>query len=156
NLAAVNWKPMTQTKEVDALVGGHVQAALLTGTGIYSAEQAGAVELLDACSGPTSNIPLDGFFTTASWLSEQAKDHSNAPKAFQQGIYAADAAASMPGPIQQVLRTWIKVGGQEADLVTTGSYPLSTIVANLQRTAGLVAEEGMTKVDLDVSKMVVR
>ena len=148
---------MSQSQEINELVHGQVKAALLTGTGIYVAEQDGAVELVDACSGPTSNIPLDGFFTTSSWLQEEAKNHSDAPKAFQQGIYAADAAAAMTGPIQSALPDWIKgLGEQEADLVTTGTYPLSTIVANLQRTAGLVAAEGMTKVDIDVSTMIVR
>ncbi len=157
NLAAVSWQPMSQSAEIEALVQGHVQAALLTGTGVYTAEQQGAVELVDACSGPTSNIPLDGFFTTTAWLQEETKNHSSAPQAFQQGIYAADAAAAMTGPIQSILPTWIKgLGEQEADLVTTGTYPLSTIVANLQRTAGLVAAEGMTKIDIDVSSMLVK
>jgi ABC-type nitrate/sulfonate/bicarbonate transport system substrate-binding protein len=154
NLAAVNWEPMSQGQEIDELVHGQVQAALLTGTGVYSAEQDGAVELVDGCSGPTSDLPLDGFFTTSSWVKE---GHSDAAHAFQQGIYAADAAASMPGPIQSVLPAWISnLGDQEADLVTTGTYPLSTIVANVQRTAGLVAAEGMTQQDIDVSKMLVR
>jgi len=157
NLAAVKWVPMTQTQEIEQLLQHKAKAVLLTGTGVYAAEHDGAVELVDACSGPTSNIPLDGFFTTTSWLKEEAKNHSNAPSAFQQGVYAADAAAAMPGPIQSVLPLWIKgIGEQEADLVTTGTYPLSTIVANLQRTAGLVALEGMTPRDIDVSTMVVR
>jgi len=157
NLAAVTWEPMTQLQEIDQLISKKVPAVLLTGTGVYAAEHDGAVELVDACSGPTSNIPLDGFFTTTSWLKEEAKNHSNAPAAFQQGIYAADASAAMTGPIQSVLPLWLKgIGEQEADLVTTGTYPLSTIVANLQRTAGLVALEGMTPRDIDVSTMVVR
>jgi NitT/TauT family transport system substrate-binding protein len=157
NLAAVTWEPMTQLQEIDQLISKKVPAVLLTGTGVYAAEHDGAVELVDACSGPTSNIPLDGFFTTTSWLKEEAKNHSKAPAAFQQGIYAADASAAMTGPIQSVLPLWLKgIGEQEADLVTTGTYPLSTIVANLQRTAGLVALEGMTPRDIDVSTMVVR
>jgi NitT/TauT family transport system substrate-binding protein len=156
NLAAVNWEEMGQAQEIDALVHGTggVKAALLTGTGVYQAEQQGAVELVDGCSGPTSNIPLDGFFTTSSWIKE---DHSGAAHAFQQGIYAADAAAAMPGPIQSVLPGWIKnLAPHEADLVTTGTYPLATIVANVQRTAGLVAVEGMTQTEINVSTMLVK
>jgi NitT/TauT family transport system substrate-binding protein len=154
NLAAVHWKEETQSQEISDLVNHKVQAALLAGTGVYQAQQEGAVELVDACSGPTSGIPLDGFFTTSSWIKE---DHSGAAKAFQQGIYAADAAAAMPGPIQTVLPEWIKgLKAQEADLVTTGTYPLSTVVANLQRTAGLVAIEGMTQTEINVSTMLVK
>jgi NitT/TauT family transport system substrate-binding protein len=109
---------------------------------------------VDACSGPTSGIPLDGFFTTKSWIKE---DHAGAAKAFQQGIYAADAAAAMPGPIQSVLPQWIQhLKPQEADLVTTGTYPLSTIVANIQRTAALVTVEGMTANEINVDSMLVK
>jgi NitT/TauT family transport system substrate-binding protein len=154
NLAAVDWQEMGQSKEVDALVHGQVKAALLTGTGIYQAEQEGAVELVDACSGPTSSIPLDGFFTTSSWIKE---DHSGAAHAFQQGIYTADAAAAMPGPIESVLPSWLKnLLPHEANLVTTGTYPLATIAANVQRTAGLVAVEGMTQSEINISTMLVR
>jgi NitT/TauT family transport system substrate-binding protein len=152
NLAAVTWQPMPQQREINELVAGDFKAVLLTGINVYRAQQEGAVELIDACSGPTSGIPLDGFFATGGWLAEA--NHSDAAKAFQQGLYAADAAATMPGPIQAVLPTWMKISKQEADLVTTGTYPLSTITASLQRTAALLWNEGTTKTEASVSKMV--
>jgi NitT/TauT family transport system substrate-binding protein len=154
NLAAVNWKPMPQQQEINRLINGGAPAVLLTGINVYRAEQQGAVELIDACSGPTSGIPLDGFFATGGWLAEA--NHSAAAKAFQRGLYAADAAATMQGPIQAVLPAWVKISKQEADLVTTGTYPLSTITASLQRTAALLWNEGTTKTEASVSKMVVR
>lgn len=153
NLAAVNWKPMSQQQEISDLIHGHVGAVLLTGLNVYLAQQAGAVELIDACSGPTSGIPLDGFFATRGWLAEA--NHSAAAKAFQQGLYNADAAAEMPGPIQAVLPTWMHISKQEAELVTTGSYPLSTITASLQRTAALLWNEGTTASEPSVADMVV-
>jgi NitT/TauT family transport system substrate-binding protein len=153
NLAAVNWEPMPQRKEIKELISGQANAVLLTGINVYRAQQAGAVELIDACSGPTSGIPLDGFFATRGWLAEA--NHAAAAKAFQQGLYAADAAATMPGPIQAVLPAWMNITKQEADLVTTGTYPLSTITASLQRTAALLWNEGTTKSEASVSKMVV-
>src|SRR5215469_7553770 len=64
NLAAVNWKPMPQRQEISELVHHRAQAVLLTGLNVYRAQQEGAVELIDALSGPTSGIPLDGFFAT--------------------------------------------------------------------------------------------
>jgi NitT/TauT family transport system substrate-binding protein len=153
NLAAVNWKPMPQHQEISELINGSAPAVLLTGINVYRAEQQGAVELIDACSGPTSGIPLDGFFATGGWLAEA--NHSAAAKAFQRGLYAADAAATMQGPIQAVLPAWVKISKQEADLVTTGTYPLSTITASLQRTAALLWNEGTTKTEASVAKMVV-
>ena len=153
NLAAVNWDSMPQQQEISELVHGHAKAVLLTGINVYRAQQAGAVELIDGCSGPTSGIPLDGFFATGGWLAEA--DHASAAKAFQQGLYAADAAATMPGPIQAVLPKWMGISKQEADLVTIGTYPLSTITASLVRTAELLWNEGMTKSEASVAKMVV-
>ena len=154
NLAAVNWQPMPQAQEINELVHKQVQAIMVTGTSIYQAQQEGAVELIDACSGPTAGIPLDGFFATKGWLAEN--DNLAAAKAFQQGIYNADAAAAMPGPIQAVLPRYAGLSKEEADLVATGIYPLSTITANIQRTAALMNNEGMTKFDVNVAAMVVR
>jgi NitT/TauT family transport system substrate-binding protein len=154
NLAAVNWKPMGQQKEIEALLHHQYQAILVTGINVFMAQQAGAVELVDACSGPTSGIPLDGFFATGSWL--KAGNHAAAARAFQRGLYSTDTAAAMLGPIQAVLHSWVGLTKQQADLVTTGTYPLSTITANLQRTALLLQSEGTTAKDVNVAAMVVR
>ena len=152
NLAAVNWTPMSQPRELSELIHGQAKAVLLSGINVYLAQQQGAVELIDASSGPTSGLPLDGFFATRGWLAEA--NHSAAAKAFQQGLYAADAAAEMPGPIQGVLPKWIDISKQEADLVTTGTYPLSTITASLERTAALLWNEGTTASEPSVASMV--
>jgi len=154
NLAATQWKPMTQQQEISDLTSGKADAVLVSGIGVYDAQQAGAVELLDGSSGPTSGIPLDGFFASSGWLSE-AKN-SQAAKDFQDAIYNADAGATMPGPIQAILPAWTGLSAQEADLVTTGTYPLSTITSNLQRTADLMNNEGMTPIEVNVANMVFR
>jgi NitT/TauT family transport system substrate-binding protein len=155
NLAAVQWESMPQSQEITELTKDQVPAILVSGLGVYDAQQQGAVELIDACSGPTSGIPLDGFFASAGWLS-QAKNLA-AGRAFRAGIYNADAAATMPGPIQAILPAWLGPGSgmtkQEAGLVTTGTYPLSTIVANVQRTAILMDSEGMTASEVNVTDM---
>lgn len=153
NLAAVSFTPMPQQQEIKELIDHEAKAVLLTGINVYRAEQEGAVELIDACSGPTSGIPLDGFFATGGWMAEA--NHAAAAKAFQQGLYAADASATMPGPIQAVLPKWMGISTQEAALVTTGEYPLSTITASLQRTAALLWNEGTTTTEASVAKMVV-
>ncbi|HET9897347.1 MAG TPA: ABC transporter substrate-binding protein [Streptosporangiaceae bacterium] len=154
NLAGVTFKPMPQGKEIVGLSNGTYKAALLTGLDIYLAQQQGAVELIDACSGPTAQIPLDGFFTTGAWVS--SSQNAKAARAFQQGIYAADAAAALPGPIQSALPAYAGFTPEEAHLVTTGTYPLSTIAANLQRTADLIEAQSMTKTEVNVAPMLVR
>jgi NitT/TauT family transport system substrate-binding protein len=152
NLAGVIWDPMSQAQEINELVSGQAPAILVTGINVLTAEQDGAIELIDGCSGPTSNIPLDGFFTTRAWVSE----NQSAAKAFQQGLYQADASTVMPGPIQSVLHAYVGLTYSQADLVSTGTYPLSTIAADIQRTADLMATEGMTSNEVNVTAMIVR
>ncbi len=152
NLAATQWKPMTLQDEINALTKGKAKAILVSGIGVYDAQKDGAVELLDGCSGPTSGLPLDGFFASAGWLGESK--NAQAAHDFQQAIYNADAGATMPGPIQAILHPWTGLSSSEADLVTTGTYPLSTIVSNVQRTAELMNNEGMTTIDVNVARMV--
>jgi ABC-type nitrate/sulfonate/bicarbonate transport system substrate-binding protein len=154
NLAATLWKPMTLQQEITSLTKGRAQAILVSGIGVYDAQKDGAVELLDGCSGPTSGLPLDGFFAATGWLSDSK--NAQAARDFQQAIYSADAGATMPGPVQAVLHSWTGLSNQEADLVTTGTYPLSTITSNVQRTAELMNNEGMTTIDVNVARMVFR
>ena len=153
NLSVVHWENMTPAAELRALGQGHVPAILATEPYIYLAQrELGAVELVDACSGATAGIPLSGYFTTTSW----ARDNASSLAAFQAGLKQAAADASMPGPVQTVLRGYAGLTQQEAALVTVGTYPISTIAASLQRTADLMNTEGMIRYRLNVAAMIVR
>lgn len=152
NLSDVNFKPMAPTQEITALTSGTSKAVLLGGIDIYLAQQLGAVELIDACSGPTAQIPLDGFFSLGTWV----KENPQSAKDFQAGLYQADIAAALPGPIQQALPAYAGLSQEQAHLVTTGTYPLSTILANLQRTADMMEAQSMTKSRVNVARMIVR
>lgn len=150
NLSGVTWQNMSQQQEVSKLIHGQLHAALLTEPYIYQAQQAGAVELVDACSGATAGIPLSGYFTSTSW----SRDKTQEVAAFRAGLTQADAQATMPGPVQAVLPRYAKLSNQEAALITTGVYPLNTITASLQRTADLMWGSGMIKKQLNVSNMI--
>jgi len=152
NLSNLMWKNMSETDEISQLVSGRLKAVLLTQPYVYKAQQQGAIELVDACSGSTAGIPLSGYFTSTSW----SQNNSKGVAAFRAGLAEADAQASMPGPVQSVLPTYAKLTREEAALVTTGVYPLSTITANLQRTADLMNVVGMIKRQLNVAKMIAK
>jgi NitT/TauT family transport system substrate-binding protein len=152
NLSGVKWQNMSQQQEVSELIHGQLHAVLLTEPYIYQAQQAGAVELVDACSGATAGIPLSGYFTSKSW----SRDKTQEVAAFRAGLTQANAQASMPGPVQAVLPAYAGLKKQEAALITTGVYPLTTITASLQRTADLMWLIGMIPKQLDVSKMIAR
>lgn len=152
NLSGLQWKPMDQAQELSELVHGQLKAALLTEPYVYLAQQAGAYQLIDACSGATAGIPLSGYFTSTSWSRDKAKEVA----AFRKGLGEADAQASMPGPVQHVLPAYAHLTKQEAALVTTGVYPLSTITASVQRTANLMWFVGMIGNQLNVAKMIAK
>jgi NitT/TauT family transport system substrate-binding protein len=152
NMSGVSWRTLSQPQEIDELVHGQIGAALLTQPYVYEAEQRGAYELVDACSGATAGIPLSGYFTSTSWSADKAGEVS----AFRAGLAKADAEASMPGPVQAVLPAYAKLSKQEAALVTTGVYPLSTVTASIQRTADLMTTVGMIRKQLNVASMIAR
>ncbi len=152
NLTTVKWEPMNPQAEISALVQKKVPAVLLTGPYVYQAEQVGATELVDAYSGSTAGLPLSGYVTTKAWY----REHPSTANAFRTAIEQAAALASMPGPIQQVLPAWTHMPKQQAALVTIGVYPTATIAANLQRTADLMALQGMIRFGLNVASMIIR
>lgn len=152
NLSGVTWKNMSQQQEISELVHGQLPAALLTQPYIYKAQQLGAVQLIDACSGATAGIPLSGYFTSTSW----SRDKPTEVAAFRAGLAQAAAQAAMPGPVQAILPRYAKLSKQEAAVITTGVYPLSTITGNLQRTADVLWSTGMISRQLDVATMIVR
>lgn len=152
NLSGVHWAHMPPPDEIRALQLGQVQAILVAEPYIYLAQrELGAVQLVDACSGATASLPLSGYFSTTSW----SRSNAAAIAAFRSGLSQAAAEASMPGPVQAVLPGYAGLTSQEAALVTVGTYPASTIAANLQRTADLLNAEGMIRYRLNVAAMIV-
>lgn len=152
NSSLLSWKNMPQAQEISELKSGQLKAILVTEPYVYQAQQAGAVELLDVCSGATAGIPLAGYFTSASWAANNGK----AAAAFKAGLAKAAADASVPGPVQSVLPQYAGYSRQEAALITTGVYPISTVTASIQRTANAMTFVGMIPSLLDVSKMIVK
>jgi len=133
---SVQWVPMPQAQEVRELEQHTLKAILVSEPYIYQAEsQAGAIEVLDACSGSTSGLPLAGYVAMNAWV----KENPAAVTDFQQALANAQSNASMTGQVQQLLPTTTGISAQAADLITIGSYPTSTSVLGLERVVRLMA-----------------
>ena len=131
----ITWRPMKANKLISALQSRQVDAILATEPTIYQAEsQAGAVPLLDVASGATANLPLAGYFTTASYV----KQHSNVIAAFRAALLKAQADGTMSGPVQNALTQNAHIDPRTAALVTLGTYPTSLQPADLQTVANLM------------------
>jgi NitT/TauT family transport system substrate-binding protein len=132
---SVRWAPMPQAQEVAELEKHQLKAILVSEPYIYEAEsQAGAVEVLDACSGSTANLPLAGYVAMSSWV----KDNPAAVADFRQALATAQGDASMTGQVQQLLPSATGMTAQDADLITIGTYPTSTNVLSLDRVVRLL------------------
>ncbi|HEY2640115.1 MAG TPA: ABC transporter substrate-binding protein [Streptosporangiaceae bacterium] len=150
----VTWVPMTQPAELHALKTGKVKAILVSEPFVYQAEsQFGAVQVLDAASGSTANLPLYGYVSTEAWV----KSHGATVAAFKSALSRAQTQAAMAGPLQQTLqRTPVGLTKEQAALVTIGTFPTSTNANDLDRVARIMVGAAMLKSPLDVASMIVR
>ncbi len=155
NSDLVNWAPMSQAAEVNDLehhLDG-IKAILVSEPYILEAEtQAGAVEVMDACSTgtQTANLPLSGYVATSKWVGQDP----TAAADFQAAIAKAQVEASMSFPAQHALAAFTKLPQAEADLVTIGTYPTSTSVSDLDRVTRLMFISNMIPNQVSASSMI--
>lgn len=149
----VHWAAMPSSKLAGALGNSQVAAILATEPTIYDVESSyGAVPVLDAGTGNTASLPLDGYFTTASWAAKNATNMA----AFKAALLKAQGDASQSAPVQSVLMHYANLGVQTADMVTLGTYPTTLQVPDLQRVANLMFLFNTLRNTLLVSSMIPR
>lgn len=146
----VKWVPMPAGQLVNALRTHRVDAILVTEPQIFQAESViGARTILDACSGETVNLPLDGYFAPRSF----AENHRSALLAFRSVMTRAQADAVQPAPLDAVFRHYAGMSRETAALITVGQYPTALKVTSLQRVADLMSFYGALTHPLVVSQM---
>ena len=146
----VKWVPMPANQLVTALRTHRVDAILVTEPQIFQAEsEIGARTILDACSGQTVNLPLDGYFAQRSF----AEKNRPALLAFRSVMTRAQANAVQPAPVEAVLTHYAGMNRQTAALITVGQYPTGLKVTSLQRVADLMSFYGALIRPLVVSRM---
>jgi NitT/TauT family transport system substrate-binding protein len=148
--SSIHWQPMPMKNMIGALSSRRVNAILVTEPYIIEAEtQLGATQVLDACSGVTSGLPLSGYFSLTSFTSR----HAEALRAFQSALFAGQSASAMRGPVQAVLHRSAGVSVTNASLVTLGTYPTFLNVGQVQRIAQLMYDAGVTTNLVNVKAM---
>jgi NitT/TauT family transport system substrate-binding protein len=148
----VNWDPLPPSQMISALASHQVSAILASEPQITQAEtQLGAVELFDACSGVTADLPMTGYFTTDSVASHDA----SALASFQAAMATAETDASNRSTVQSTL-TADNFTAEDAALVNIGQYPGYLNVGQVQRVADLMSDSGMISSPLSVASLEVR
>lgn len=149
----ITWDPMPTNRLLGALQNHQVDAILATEPTIYAAEsQLGAVPVVDACTGATANLPLDGYFTTSSYATKNA----SVVAAFRAALDKAQTQAGMTAPLQTALTHSAGLNARAAAMVTLGTYPTTLSASNLQRVADLMFTFGSLPEPLVASSMVVQ
>jgi NitT/TauT family transport system substrate-binding protein len=138
--SSVGWSQEPGKSMLPDLHSGQVGAILVTEPYILQAEeQFGAVEVVDATSGVTSGLPLDGYFSLASY----AHANASAAQAFQTALDQAQADCAQRGVVQAVLPQLTGMSSGEAAQITLGSYPTTLNLGQVQRVATLMYDSGM-------------
>lgn len=120
-----------------------------------AAEQSlGAQPILDQCSGPTSNIPLSGYFSTAAW----AQQNPDAVSRFQQAISRAQEIADTNRlAAEKALQSYVKgLTPVEAGTISLEQFPTSTDSVQLDRISDLMKEAGLLQGSLTASALIQR
>jgi NitT/TauT family transport system substrate-binding protein len=149
---SVIWKQMPNSSLLNALKRHRVDAILATDPLIIEAEtQLGAVEVYDACSGETANLPLTGYFSTKAF----ADQHDAALLAFRTALITAQSDAGTRSTVQSVLRGE-DLTSQETALANIGQYPTFVNVGQVQRVADLMYDSGMIISPISVQSLLLK
>jgi NitT/TauT family transport system substrate-binding protein len=153
NPALVRFVVIPFPKMVAALKAHRVDAMSAVEPFITTAEQeVGAQPILDQCSGPDSNLPLSGYFSTTAW----AQQHPEAVHRFQQAMTQAQGIADTDRA--QVEKTLLKyVAGLtpvQAATITLEQFPIALDGVQLNRVSDLMQEAGLIRSSVQASSLI--
>ncbi len=135
-----------------ALEAGRVQAAFLPEPFLTRAKRAlGVKTLLDPTTGPTADLPIDGYVVTR----EFAEANPNTIKAFRTALLDAQARSADRAVLEPLLIEATGVEPEIAPLISASSYPTTTNPTSIQRVADLMLQFGAIQQPVDISQMVV-
>lgn len=134
-----------QSHKVDAISA--VEPFLTT-----SQQAAGAQPILDMCSGPDSNLPLSGYFSTGQW----AQQHPEAVQRFQAAMsQAQEIADTNRAEVEKTLLTYVKgLTPVQAATITLEQFPTSVDGVQLNRVSDLMQEAGLLHGSIKASSLI--
>jgi NitT/TauT family transport system substrate-binding protein len=147
--ATVNYPPIAFPDMPAALANHTVDATVVLEPFLTTEEQAGAVTVLDAASGPTSEIPIAGVTATGNFV----KDNPNTVAAFQRAIDKSQAEVADRSVVEKLLPTYTKITPDQAPLLNIGTWPTTIDATRLQRVADLMTQFGLLQGSFDVKPL---
>lgn len=135
-----------------AIEAGRVDAGLLPEPFLTTAKRAlGVKTIFDPASGPTADLPLDGYVVTRQF----AEDNPNTVRAFREALAQAQERASDRAVLEPLLVQAARVDPEVAALLSASSYPTSVNATSIQRVSDLMTQFGVLPTLVDVSQLIV-
>ena len=117
---AVKFKEVPFPSMAAALSSGQVDAAWLVEPFITNtAKNLGARMVLDTASGPTADLPVAGYVTTATF----AQNNSKTAAAFKRAIRRAQQLCADRQNVEKVLPQFTQIDPETAVITGVGVYP---------------------------------
>ena len=115
-------------------------------------QKAGAIPIVDMCSGPDSNLPLSGYISTSTW----AQQNPGAVQRFQEAISQAQEIADTDRAVVEktLLKYVTGLTAVQAATITLEQFPTSLDSVQLNRVSNLMQEAGLIKGSLQASTLV--
>jgi NitT/TauT family transport system substrate-binding protein len=143
--STVKYMAVPFPKMLAALEAHKVDAISAVEPFLTTAEQkAGAIPIVDQCSGPDSNLPLSGYIATSAW----AQQNPDAVHRFQQAMaQAQEIADSDRAEVEKALLTYVPgLTPEQAATITLEQFPTSLDSVQLNRVSDLMQEAGLPHV----------
>ncbi len=140
--STVKYMAVPFPKMLAALEAHKVDAISAVEPFVTTAEQkAGAVPIVDQCSGPDSNLPLSGYIASSAW----AQQNPSAVHRFQQAMaQAQEIADSDRAEVEKTLLTYVPgLTPVQAATITLEQFPTSLDSVQLNRVSELMQEAGL-------------
>jgi NitT/TauT family transport system substrate-binding protein len=152
DLAKVAFVPIPFPEMAAALANRTVDAAFMVEPYVTQAEKDyGALPVVDAATGPTAQIPIAGWVTSAHFASAAP----NTVRAFQRAILKGQAAAADRVEVEQILGKYVKVDTVTVRLMNLGTWPTTLEPTRIQRVLDLMAAANQLPHPLDPRTMII-
>jgi NitT/TauT family transport system substrate-binding protein len=134
-----------------AIETGRVDAGFLPEPFLTTAKRAlGVKTIFDPCSGPTADLPIDGYVMTR----EFADANPGTVRAFRTALVQAQEQASDRAVLEPLLVEAARVDPEVAALLSVSAYSTSTNATAIQRVADLMTQFGALDAPVDVAPLV--
>ncbi|MBV9794581.1 MAG: ABC transporter substrate-binding protein [Actinobacteria bacterium] len=124
-----------------ALAAHRVDAAFIAEPSLSAAEDSvGAQPLFDVDTGPTQNIPISGYVTTAAWAEKYPRTAAAFVAALERG---QRVAGTNRAAVEQALIPALHISKTTAAVMALGTFPLTVNPVAVQRVADLMQENSL-------------